>query len=481
MLNMILKKKYVVWMVGILLFTIPFIGFAAGLVPCGGLNEPKCDFPQLIVIAQKVINFLIFYLAAPLAAVSFAWAGIMMMTSRGNEQQVTQAKQIFWYVFLGFIISLSAWLIVSMIINALVDKNNFDPSPYIGGSSGPGAPGGVSGGAHGNTVPQDVVKMNFKILSVSALQPMPDEKTYLKTDGAWRYDAIKTKTNLGKLFGPTYEFYSSKEECETARLNDNRESLGECYSTSVDFIANKRINVPTAQNMLKNGGSIAPIPVYDLPDSWMLGAGDSEVPDFYVDAEGEMFFYPVTDSLSDEEREDRLGEIGCGDLAQQASALLALGSIGTPGEYCPFDKVLPTGKAVTLGDIDELRQKFAEKVVDKVNSTEEGKAYTEEYNSYVNDFVGVAAEGAKKYDSEHGTGAFAELPEEQQQKQLKEIAKKYASENPPPEMPKSVTEDEEVRNDIEVIRVIELAFPEMRDGPYGGPIVVDDIEVEATR
>jgi len=125
------KNTAIAWWVGIFLLAIPLIGFAAGLVPCGGpAPEPKCDFNQLILLAQKVINFMIFDLAAPLAAVAFAIAGIMMLTARDNEQQVTKAKQIFWYVFIGFIIALSAWLIVKLIVNTLVDPS-FDTSPYI--------------------------------------------------------------------------------------------------------------------------------------------------------------------------------------------------------------------------------------------------------------------------------------------------------------------------------------------------------------
>lgn len=110
----------------------PTVAFAAGLVPCGGPGEPACNFSYVIVLAQNVINFLIFNLAMPLAAISFAVAGIMMLTAGGNESQVAKAKGIFSAVFIGLIIALSAWLIVKMIVLSLVNTSNFNPSPYIG-------------------------------------------------------------------------------------------------------------------------------------------------------------------------------------------------------------------------------------------------------------------------------------------------------------------------------------------------------------
>lgn len=125
-----IKKINVVLFIYLLI--APVAVFAAGIVPCGGATQPRCDFNFLIVLAQELINFLIFYVAAPLAAVAFAIAGVMMMTARDNEQQVTKAKQVFSYVLWGFIVALSAWLVVELIVSSLVDPAHFDPSPYLG-------------------------------------------------------------------------------------------------------------------------------------------------------------------------------------------------------------------------------------------------------------------------------------------------------------------------------------------------------------
>lgn len=102
-----------------LILIAPVSVSAAGLVPCGGAGENPCDFNYFVQLIQKVIKFLTFYLAVPLAAISFAIAGVMILTAGGNEGQVSKAKEIFWNVLIGLIIALSAWLVVNAIITAL--------------------------------------------------------------------------------------------------------------------------------------------------------------------------------------------------------------------------------------------------------------------------------------------------------------------------------------------------------------------------
>lgn len=105
-----------------LLSAVPSVGYAktvSGLIPCGnatGVAE-ECEFTDLIVLAQNVINFLIFDIGSPLAAVLFAYAGFLWVTNGGNESQISRAKDIFWAVFIGFVVMLAAWLTVNMIVN----------------------------------------------------------------------------------------------------------------------------------------------------------------------------------------------------------------------------------------------------------------------------------------------------------------------------------------------------------------------------
>lgn len=103
----------------------------SGLIPCGNVvangmvvESERCTFDDLIVLAQIVINFLIFRIAAPIAAVMFAYAGFLWLTNAGNESKITQAREVFWMVFWGLVIALAAWLTINMIVTFFVGTNS---------------------------------------------------------------------------------------------------------------------------------------------------------------------------------------------------------------------------------------------------------------------------------------------------------------------------------------------------------------------
>ncbi|OIO33275.1 MAG: hypothetical protein COZ49_04250 [Candidatus Yonathbacteria bacterium CG_4_10_14_3_um_filter_47_65] len=105
-------KRYIAVII-LVLMCAPFVALSADvIVPC----ENDCDFNDFIKLINNVINFLLFYISMPLAAISFAVAGVKMVLARGNESKVTEAKQIFWYVLMGALIALSAWLVVKAIV-----------------------------------------------------------------------------------------------------------------------------------------------------------------------------------------------------------------------------------------------------------------------------------------------------------------------------------------------------------------------------
>lgn len=86
------------------------------LIVCDG---PNCTFNSLLLLVERVITFLI-YISIPLASISFAWAGFLLIFSGGSEQKKNEAKSIFTKTAIGFIIVLSAWLIIYFISKALL-------------------------------------------------------------------------------------------------------------------------------------------------------------------------------------------------------------------------------------------------------------------------------------------------------------------------------------------------------------------------
>ena len=105
----------------IILCVVIFFPFVAGakLVPdCGG---GPCGFGDLITLANNILKFLMIEISIPLAAIAFAYAGFLLVTSAGDEGKVKTAKSIFLSVLTGFIIILAAFLIVRTISTSLVN------------------------------------------------------------------------------------------------------------------------------------------------------------------------------------------------------------------------------------------------------------------------------------------------------------------------------------------------------------------------
>jgi hypothetical protein len=103
--------------------SVNFTVFAdSDLIVCDdtpGSTLPPCSYNKLIELAQNFINFLIL-IAIPLAALSFSWAGFLIMTAGGNQGQRERGKDVFIKVAKGLIFMLAAWLIVDLILSALL-------------------------------------------------------------------------------------------------------------------------------------------------------------------------------------------------------------------------------------------------------------------------------------------------------------------------------------------------------------------------
>jgi hypothetical protein len=68
------------------------------------------------------------------SGIVFAWAGLLLVTSAGNESQISKARSMFSNVFIGIAITLSAWLIIDTLMKApgLVNKNEIGEGTKYG-------------------------------------------------------------------------------------------------------------------------------------------------------------------------------------------------------------------------------------------------------------------------------------------------------------------------------------------------------------
>ncbi len=98
-------------------------GNAPSLIVCDGVTEP-CTFKHVIELAQAVMNFLL-YISTFIAAGMFIYSGFLYVTAGDDSGKVTTAKGIFKSVALGYIIMLSAWVIVYTLVNALSENPEY--------------------------------------------------------------------------------------------------------------------------------------------------------------------------------------------------------------------------------------------------------------------------------------------------------------------------------------------------------------------
>ncbi len=104
-----MKKNFI-----LLIACIGFLGFAYSVLaqlqlpnPLGNVN----DFPTLITnIAQYIAR-----LVGVLAVIMFIWAGILFLTSAGNEQRVSSAKKAVLYAVIGLAIALAGTGLIQLV------------------------------------------------------------------------------------------------------------------------------------------------------------------------------------------------------------------------------------------------------------------------------------------------------------------------------------------------------------------------------
>ncbi len=120
-------KKFLLILTITVFATVAFPASAdtLGLIPCGntevgGVVSDPCTYADIVILAQSIIHFLIFDLAAPIAVIMFAYAGFLYITNGGNESKIKQAHDIFLYVFWGLVITLAAWLVVNFVLSFLL-------------------------------------------------------------------------------------------------------------------------------------------------------------------------------------------------------------------------------------------------------------------------------------------------------------------------------------------------------------------------
>jgi hypothetical protein len=105
-----------------LVFLSLFFVFSAGLalagacsgpiVPCGETGNP-CKFCHLFVLFNNIINFILFCLVPPVAALMMVMGGGYVLIAGENLSNVEKGKSIIKAVVIGLLIVFGAWIIIN--------------------------------------------------------------------------------------------------------------------------------------------------------------------------------------------------------------------------------------------------------------------------------------------------------------------------------------------------------------------------------
>ncbi len=102
------------------------------LVHCGlggPLNDngtQACGFKDLMELANRIIDFLIFVVAPIIAVVIILYGGFLILTAAGSTENIGKAKSMMTKAVIGLVIAMAAWLLVkSILVSMGVDTSVF--------------------------------------------------------------------------------------------------------------------------------------------------------------------------------------------------------------------------------------------------------------------------------------------------------------------------------------------------------------------
>ncbi|MDO8486179.1 MAG: hypothetical protein Q7S77_00570, partial [Candidatus Staskawiczbacteria bacterium] len=112
-------KKIFLLTISLFLFLTPVLGSAQGLVPCGNPGQPACTIELFFEMLNRVFNFIVYFIATPLAILMLSIGGIMILISAGNPNLASKGKNILYIATIGLVLVFGAWLIINFILTTL--------------------------------------------------------------------------------------------------------------------------------------------------------------------------------------------------------------------------------------------------------------------------------------------------------------------------------------------------------------------------
>ena len=91
------------------------------VVPDCGLGE-LCGYCDLITLSVNIIQFLV-YFSVFVAVVMIIYAGFLLLVGGSKEGERTKAKKVLYAAVIGLLITLTAWLIINLIMTVFLNAS----------------------------------------------------------------------------------------------------------------------------------------------------------------------------------------------------------------------------------------------------------------------------------------------------------------------------------------------------------------------
>jgi len=118
-----MKFLYICAVALVLLAVLPTVMYAqtttaptGGIIQCGREPGDVCGWDDLLITIQRLLDFVLLYIAIPIATIVIIAGGFTMIFSLGSEAKFKKGRQMITGVAVGFVITFCAWLIVRTLI-----------------------------------------------------------------------------------------------------------------------------------------------------------------------------------------------------------------------------------------------------------------------------------------------------------------------------------------------------------------------------
>ncbi|MCX6718268.1 MAG: hypothetical protein NTY81_01540 [Candidatus Staskawiczbacteria bacterium] len=108
---------------------IPVLANAQGpIVQCGNEGQNACGILDFFAMLARIYNFIVLYIATPLAVIALVVGGILLLISAGNPNLAGMGKKIIYAAIIGLVLVFCSYLIINFVLSAIGYTGNW-PNP----------------------------------------------------------------------------------------------------------------------------------------------------------------------------------------------------------------------------------------------------------------------------------------------------------------------------------------------------------------